>query len=76
VKVIRDVAGQPTPLVITRDGMGKAVIQDVASQEEILALLRILAIGNQQVARGMTKPVAAVMKRLRLQSPDEFRQRG
>jgi len=46
----------------------KAVIQDMASYEETLALLKILALGNQQVALGKVKPVAEVMKRLRGQS--------
>jgi hypothetical protein len=45
--------------------MAKPVIQDVASQEETLALLSILAIGNQQAAQGRATPVAEVVMRLR-----------
>lgn len=59
------------PLVITQNGEAKAVLQDVASYEETqetLALLKILALGNQQVAQGNVKPVAEVVKRLRGQS--------
>jgi hypothetical protein len=44
------------------------VIQDVASYEETqetLALLKILALGNQQVAQGRVKPLADVAKRIR-----------
>ena len=56
------------PLVITQNGEAKAVLQDVASFEETqetLALLKILALGNQDVAAGKVKPVADVVARLR-----------
>ena len=56
------------PLVITQNGEAKAVIQDVASYEETqetLALLKILALGNQDMAAGKVKPVADVVARLR-----------
>ena len=45
-----------------------AVIQDVASYEETqetLALLKLLALGNQDVEAGRTRPLADVVKRLR-----------
>jgi len=70
-EVLQELAEQRKPLVITQNGEAKAVIQDVASYEETqetLALLKILALGNQQVAQGKTKPVAEVVKRLRGQS--------
>lgn len=56
------------PLVITQNGEAKAVLQDVASfdeTQETLALLKILALGNQDVAEGKVKPVAEVVARLR-----------
>jgi prevent-host-death family protein len=56
------------PFIITQNGEAKAVIQDVASYEETqetLALLKLLALGNQQVAQGKVKPVSDVVKRLR-----------
>lgn len=43
-------------------------MQDVASFEETqetLALLKILALGNQEVAAGKVKPVGDVVARLR-----------
>ena len=46
----------------------KAVLQDVASFEETqetLALLKILALGQQDVEAGRVKPVADVVARLR-----------
>lgn len=56
------------PLVITQNGEAKAVLQDVASYEETqetLALLKILALGNRDIADGNVKPVAEVAARLR-----------
>ena len=56
------------PLVITQNGEAKAVLQDIASYEEVqetLALLKVLALGKQEVASGAVKPVADVVARLR-----------
>ena len=72
-EVLQEIAEQRTPYVITQNGEAKAVLQDVASYEETqetLALLKILALGNQQVAHGKVKPVDEVVKRLRGQSGD------
>jgi hypothetical protein len=44
------------------------VLQDIVSYEEsreTLALLKILALGNDQIARGETRPAAAVFADLR-----------
>ena len=67
-EVLSKLAEQREPLVITQNGEAKAVLQDVASYEqtqETLALLKILALGNQDVAAGKIKPVAQVIARLR-----------
>ena len=67
-EVLQELTERRKPLVITQNGEAKAVIQDVASYEETqetLALLKILALGNQQIARGKVKPAAEVVKRLR-----------
>ena len=56
------------PLVITQNGAAKAVLQDVATFEETqetLALLKVLALGQQDVEEGRIKSVADVMARLR-----------
>ncbi len=53
-------------MIITQNGEAKAVIQDVASYEETqetLALLKLLALGNQDVEAGRTRPLAEVVKR-------------
>jgi len=67
-EVLAQLAQHREPLVITQNGEAKAVLQDVASFEEtqeILALLKILALGNQDVEAGRVKPVADVVTRLR-----------
>ncbi len=66
--VLTRLAEQREPLVITQNGEAKAVLQDVASFEETqetLALLKILALGQQDVEAGRVKPVADVVARLR-----------
>ncbi len=67
-EVLTHIAEQREPLVITQNGEAKAVLQDVATYEETqetLALLKILAIGNQEVAAGKLKPASEVVARLR-----------
>ncbi len=67
-EVLTHLAENREPLVITQNGQAKAVLQDVASFEETqetLALLKILALGQQDVAAGRVKPVAEVVARLR-----------
>jgi prevent-host-death family protein len=67
-EVLEELGRQRRPLVITQNGEAKAVIQDVASYEETqetLALLKILALGSQQVERGEVSPVGEVVQRLR-----------
>lgn len=67
-EVLTHLAEQREPMVITQNGEAKAVLQDVASFEETqetLALLKILTLGNQDVATGKLKPVADVVSRLR-----------
>lgn len=67
-EVLQELKEQRKPLIITQNGEAKAVIQDVASYEETqetLALLKILALGSQQIAQGKVKPVAEVVTRLR-----------
>lgn len=67
-EVLTQLAEQREPMVITQNGEAKAVIQDVASYEqtqETLALLKILALGSQEIEAGLVKPVADVVARLR-----------
>ena len=67
-EVLAQLSEQRQPLVITQNGEAKAVLQDVVSFEdtqETLALLKILALGNQELEAGQLKPVADVVVRLR-----------
>jgi prevent-host-death family protein len=67
-EVLQELEDQRKPLIITQNGEAKAVLQDVASYEETqetLALLKILALGSQQVERGEVAPLSEVAKRLR-----------
>lgn len=67
-EVLAHITEQREPMVITQNGEAKAVLQDVASFEETqetLALLKVLALGNQDLTSGKLKPVADVVARLR-----------
>jgi prevent-host-death family protein len=67
-EVLQMLEEQRKPMIITQNGEAKAVIQDVASYEETqetLALLRILALGSQQVERGEITLISEVAGRLR-----------
>lgn len=67
-EVLTHLTERREPLIITQNGEAKAVLQDIASFEETqetLALLKILALGNQDVAAGKITPVADIIARLR-----------
>jgi prevent-host-death family protein len=67
-EVLQVLEEQRKPMIITQNGEAKAVIQDVASYEETqetLKLLKILALGSQQVERGEITPIGEVAGRLR-----------
>lgn len=72
--IIRDVTETRTPIIITQNGEAKAVLQDIASYEEIqesLALLKILALSQKDVEEGRVEPVEKTFADLR----EEIRQR-
>jgi prevent-host-death family protein len=67
-EIVRNLPGQGAPLIITQNGEAKAVIQDIESYEknqQTMAMLKILALGMQQVEKGETLPAGDVIKRLR-----------
>jgi prevent-host-death family protein len=71
-ELIRELAEKREPLIITQNGEATAVMQDVATYEqtqETLALLKILALGNRQVAEGRTVPADEAFRRLREKTP-------
>ena len=67
-EILATLGEQREPMVITQNGEAKAVLQDVASYEatqETLALLKVLALGQQEVAAGKVKPLSDVVARLK-----------
>lgn len=66
--VLRDINEEREPYIITQNGEAKAVIQDIKSYEqtqETMALLKILALGDQDIKSGKTEQASAILKRIR-----------
>lgn len=67
-QILRDIAEQREPMVITQNGEATAIIQDIVSYEnnqETLALLKLLALGNQQIEQGRVVSAAEAIARIR-----------
>lgn len=67
-QIIRELGQGGEPLIITQNGEAKAVLQDVGSYEatqEVLALLKLLALGREDMAAGRTTPVEGLADRIR-----------
>lgn len=59
-EIIRDLADVREPMVITQNGEATAVIQDIHSYQatqETLALLKLLAMGREEIEAGKTRPL-------------------
>ena len=66
--IVRQLAEQHEPMVITQNGEAKVVIQGVHSYEqtqETIALLKILALGNRQVEEGRVQLAADAIQSIR-----------
>ena len=66
--VLDDIEQTRNPIVITVNGEAKAVLQDIASYEETqetLALLKILAMGEEEIREGKTMSVREAFARVR-----------
>lgn len=67
-EIVRGLAKQGEPLIITQNGEAKVVIQDITSYEqpqETIALLKILALGTRQIEEGKTQLAGDSVQRLR-----------
>ena len=67
-EIVRTLAVQGEPLVITQNGEAKVVLQDIESYEqtqETMALLKILALGTRQIEEGKVQSAGDVVQRLR-----------
>ena len=54
-EIIKDFATNPVPLIITQNGEAKMVVLDIHAyeqQQETMALLKLIAMGNQELAQG------------------------
>jgi prevent-host-death family protein len=70
--VIRELGEGAAPLVITQNGEARAVLQDIGSYaqtQEALALLKLLALGRDDIAAGRVTAVAGLADRIRASSP-------
>jgi prevent-host-death family protein len=62
-EIVKDLSASRVPLLITQNGEAKLVVMDVRSfeeQAETLAMLKILALGHQEIERGLTRNVEDV----------------
>ena len=58
-EIIKDISESREPMLITQNGEAKLVVMDVRSyeeQEETLALLKVLALGNREIEQGHFRP--------------------
>jgi prevent-host-death family protein len=63
--VLAKVTETHTPIVITHNGEPRMVVQDIESYnnlKESLDMLKLVAMGREQVDRGETKPADEVFK--------------
>ncbi len=66
--MIRELGEGGPPLVITQNGEAKAVLQDVtsyAATQELLALLKLLAMGRDDMATARVQPLVGLKDRIR-----------
>lgn len=65
--IVKELSDTREPMVITQNGEAKLVVMDVHSYEEhaeTLALLKILALGQQSIDQGRYRAAAAVFEDL------------
>lgn len=66
-EMLEKLAEQREPVLITQNGEARAVLQDVASYDEMqetLALLKLLALGQQDIDAGRYEPVDVAFDRV------------
>jgi len=67
-ELLDKIAEEREPIIITQNGEARAVLVDVHTYEnsqETMALLKILALGERQVAAGAVDDASVVFNRLR-----------
>ena len=66
-EIIKEITENREPMLITQNGEAKLVVMDVKSyeeQEETLALLKILALGNREIEQGKFRDAEEVFSEL------------
>lgn len=67
-EVIRELGKQQEPLIITQNGEAKVVMLDIQSyeqQQETMAILKILALGNRQIEEGKVQITSDAIQSIR-----------
>ena len=67
-QVLTEIQEQRTPMIITQNGEAKAVIQNIVDYErmqETMALLKVLALGKQQVEAGSVSSAKSAIQDIR-----------
>jgi prevent-host-death family protein len=77
-EVVRKISENGQPLVITQNGEAKVVVMDVKQYDQwrqTLAMLKIIAMGEAEIARGEVIPLKEAFQRteeiLKRNLPDE-----
>ena len=71
--VVNQLQEQREPMIITQNGEAKMVVQDIESYEktqQMLALLKILALGQQQIAAGDVVDSSRAVEQIRASRAD------
>jgi prevent-host-death family protein len=66
-RILREISENHSPMIITQNGEAKVVIQDIKEYEEMqesLALLKILAIGEESIKQGDYKTMEEVFEEM------------
>ncbi|MDF3836950.1 type II toxin-antitoxin system Phd/YefM family antitoxin [Cupriavidus basilensis] len=66
-RIVTELSETHEPLIITQNGEAKLVVQDIASyeaQQQTTALLKILALGQKEIAEGKVTAAADVFAEL------------
>lgn len=66
-EIVRELTENREPMLITQNGEAKLIVMDVKTyeeQEETLALLKILALGNREIELGKFRDIEDVFAEL------------
>lgn len=73
-EILADLSEGAEPMILTQNGEAKAIVQDIRDYEktqETLAMLKILALGMEDLRAGRVKPLEEVVARLKDRGQNE-----